>query len=392
MDYLGNYTLDIKFGGILVPVLPQMIEELTITQDIDRIVPTFKMRLKDSTGLLGEIIPFDRSSNSVYIRIARSQDLNNLNEFEFVVERRKPTSDKDYEITGILNVDGLFTPFRSRALTGNIKGSLEDIAHTELNVSDTEVSASLSYEKTLLQPDWTNAAFFRYLKYNLIGKNNEACYYCIIKNIRSIKVLTFASIEDLFSAPLKYSFIIGHEPFENFYPVSEYRVYDNSPIITDFAARSQKYGYFDYASGRVIGAAISISDCPSLAESFLVDKDNNVDSVNLRRLGRNNDFTSNFKGKMRNDYFDRLTNLIHMWISTWGMENISPGDIVKIVFSEALSRGSLFIYQHSGYWMVKRVVHILGSSFMTNLLLTRCGVDTDMETTLMEATKVRRND
>jgi len=52
---------------------------------------------------------------------------------------------------------------------------------------------------------------------------------------------------------------------------------------------------------------------------------------------------------------------------------------------EVLVRGQLFLYQHSGLWLVKRVVHLIGDSFQTRLLLTRCGIDTDILTSLIEA-------
>ena len=391
MELGGVYTLDIKIGDTIVPVAPSMIEELTITQDIDRLLPVLKMRLKDSTGNLGEIIPYDKELNSVAVKISRSAVPDNLNEFNFKVERRKATFERMYDIEGVLDVDELISPYRKRALIGNIKTNLENLADTELGVSESEISASLNYEKTLIQPNWNNITFLRWLKFNLIGTNDEACFYCFIKNIRGIRVLVFKDISELHATPIRYKLIVGHKHYEDYVPVVDYKIFDNSQIVTDFGALNQSYSYYDYSSGEIVNSSVDISDCPSLSELFLVDKDNTNESVNMSKLGRSNSFTPNFKGKIRNDYFDRLTNLIQMWASTWGLENISPGDIVKVVFSEALDRANLFIYEHSGYWMVKRVVHIIGQSFMTNLLLTRCGIDTELATGLLEATKVRRS-
>ena len=67
-----------------------------------------------------------------------------------------------------------------------------------------------------------------------------------------------------------------------------------------------------------------------------------------------------------------------------------PGDIVKVVFNEAFASGDFFLYQHSGFWLVKRVVHVLTSSFMSNILLTRNGIDSSIENTLVEAVHQKR--
>lgn len=382
--------MDIKIGGVIVPISPSMIEELTITQDIDRILPVFKMRLKDSTGNLGEVIPYDKELNSVSIRVSRSAVPDDLNEFDFRVKRRKVTFERMYDVEGVLDVDELIRPYRKRALSGNIKSNLEDLAKTELKISESEVSASLNYEKDLIQPNWNNITFLRWLKYNLIGRNDESCFYCFIKNIRGIKVFVFKSIGELNSAPVQHKMIVGYKHHEDYIPVVDYKIFDNSQIVADFGALSQSYSYFDYTNGKVVESSVSISDCPSLSELFLVDKDNNTESAAMVGLGRENSFTSDFKGKVRSNFFDRLNGLIQMWVSTWGLENVSPGDIVKVIFSEALERANLFIYEHSGYWMIKRVVHVIGQSFMTNLLLTRCGIDTELSTSLLEATKVRK--
>jgi len=390
MFYIGNYYINLKFGNTIIPVTPSMIEEITITQDIDRFLPTFKLAVKDATGLLGEIAPFDKNLNLVSLEIARNVSVDDLNEFNFTVDRRSAISNKDYVIQGVLNVSGLFDPEKTRALTGLIKSNLESISEDELNISNTEVGASLNYEKTIVQPKWNNAKLLRYLKSNLIGRNNEAGYYCFIKNIHGEPTFVFKSVNELFVSPVQYKFIVGHKEYKDFYPVNEFRVFDDSKLVVGLAAKTQEYSYFDYSTGTYTSSNVSIDDYPSLVEHHLVDDDDATEGISFSRLGRSNDFTEDFGGRVRNDYYERITSLISMWISTWGLENIAPGDIVKVIFSEALQRGKLFLYQHSGYWMVKRVVHVLTNSFMTNLLLVRSGIDTDIETTLAEAKNQKR--
>jgi len=386
----GNYILNIKIGDVVVPIEPQKIEEFTITQDIDRLLPVFRLRVADPTNVLTQIVPFDKTSNNISLEIARGSSYDNLNEFKFIVERRMGLENNKYEIAGILNINGLFSPNRCRSLTGNLKTSLEDIASTELETTKSDVGASLNYDKKILQPHWTNSKLLRYLTRNVVGIGKEAGYHCFIRNVEGKTTFVFKSLNELYLTSVKYKFIVGPDTFQDHYPILTYRIYDNSGLITDYGAKSQVYSYFDYDTGKCVDKSISVADFqPSLTKYLLIDDDDVNESFYLL-LGRSNRFTPDFDGRVRNSYYSRLGQLINMWASTYGLENIAPGDIVQVIFGEMLHRKDLFVYQHSGLWMVKRVVHLIGQSFLTNLLLIRSGVDTEMETSLMKSSVERK--
>lgn len=390
MELTGNYNLEVKIGSNILPVNPHMIEELTISQDIDRLVPTFTFRVKDATNLLGCIIPYDKESNKVSFAFSRGRSFDQQNTFEFSVKRRRALSNGSYEVDGILNTTGLFSPYRNRALSGNLKTNLGSICSDELGLGEYEIGASLNYVKTVLQPYWTNARLLQYLRKRVEGAGGETCYYCFIKNVKGIPILVFKSIEELFLSEVSYKFIIGAKPFEDYYPVSDYRIFDNSQFRSFFNSKVADYRYFNYTTGAFTSSSsISMDKCPALSEYYLVDEDDDT-NMSVSILGRSNDFTEDFSGRVGQQFYDAATNSVCMWISTWGMEGVVPGAITHVLFSEALGRGRLFVYQHSGFWMVRRVVHVLGSSFMTNLLLVRCGIDTDLDTTLTPANEVRK--
>jgi len=392
MEVFGNYILDIFVGENIVPISSQMIQELKIVSDIDRLVPTFTLTMKDSTGFLGEVIPFDSESSKITIRFSRSNSLDNINEFQFVAMRRRPLADKSFSIEGVLDVPRLFTPTVTRTLTGNIKTNLSQIASDELDISDVEIGASLSYDKTILQPSWTNAFLFRYLRDRLPGRGDTGCFYCYVKNVNGSRIFVFKGIDELFLADVgPYKFIVSAQPFEDYTPIVDFKVYDNSGILGRLTGKEETFNYFNYATGVYSDESIPLSTCPSLSEYYLMDEDNDVEVSDISSYGTSNAFTDDFSADVRNKYYKTATNFIHMWISTWGVENLSPGDIVEVLFSEAFSEGNISIYQHSGVWMVKRVVHLLGSSFMSNILLTRCGIDTSMKTSLIPALEVRTN-
>jgi hypothetical protein len=388
MNLVGNYYISLKFGDVEVPVSPQMIDSIVVTQDIDRLLPTFKISVMDATGVLGEVAPFDKEMNNVTMEFSRTDYNNEVNSFDLSVKRRKPDSDRKYQIEGVLNVPGLLTNLHRRAFTGNVKTNIESIA-SELGIENVEVGQSLNYNKTIIQPRWTNAKLLRYLSDNLIGRSGESCYYAFVKNTSDGKTLVFNSLDELLLKPVKYGLIVSHKPYEDFIPIVEYKVFDNSQIVSDLGAASQSYGYFDYTTGMYTVGSISIDDCPALAEKMLVDGDNTNDSVFVSELGRSSDFTSNFDGKIRGSYYRRINGLISMWVSVVGLENAAPGDLVKVIFGESFVSGNLLMYQHSGYWLVQRVTHILGPSFMTNLLLTRNGIDTSIDTGLLKSKNIK---
>jgi len=386
----GNYILNIKINDVNVPIEPQKIEELTITQDIDRFLPVFRLRIVDPTNTLVHIVPFDKDLNTISIEVARGTNYDNLNEFCFFVKRRICDDEGKYEISGMLDIDNLVSSPKSRSLTGSIKTNLENIALNELEVNETEVGKSLDYNKVIIQPRWTNGKLLRYLKNNLGGSNSESGYCCFIKNVRGKSIFVFKSLNELHLKPVEYKFIVGPDIFSNYYSVSKYRIFDNSSFIADFAARSQPYKYFNYDTGEYANSNISIEDFPSLTQYFLINEDDiSYDEISPR-LGRNNDFTDDFNEKVRNSYYNRIKQLVSMWISTSGLENIAPGDIIQVIFGEMFSRRQLFMYQHAGLWMVKRVVHIIGQTFLTNLLLVRSGIDTDEPNSLLKTTKQRK--
>lgn len=390
MLVIGNYAMGLKFGGIEMPISPQMIQSISVTLDIDRVLPTFKIALKDATGILGEIAPYDKTLNTVDLQFARSDNPKVFNTFKLAVKRRKPDAERGIVIEGVLHVPNLLTTVYKRAHTGSIKTSLETMAADDLQITRTDIAASLDYRKTILQPRWTDAKLLGWMGENLIGRSGETGYHCFVKNVDGEQVLVVKSLDELLSGAVQYGFVVSPKPYKDLYPVIDYRVFDNSQLLVDLGAKTQDYGYFNYSTGAYVTRSLEAAACPALGERTLIDDDNTNNSVFISGIGRSNDFTADFTGKISSNYYKRVNNFVNIWISTWGIENVSPGDVVRLLFGEALARGQLFLYHLAGYWMVSRVVHLLGSSYMTNIMLTRNGIDTDFDTSLMKAGNLKR--
>jgi len=169
---LENYHLKISFGDTVIPMTTAVLRELTIVQSINTFLPEFRLRISDNTGTFTHVAPFDKNMSNVSIELAPDDTSLDINSFNFTVYRRKPGADQStpatiYDIQGLLTSNNLFGPDYSRSFSGNIKTNLEGIGTNELLTNNNGVSISLDYDKTLLQPLWSNIQFFKYLKENL---------------------------------------------------------------------------------------------------------------------------------------------------------------------------------------------------------------------------------
>ena len=392
MQVTGNYLLRLNFGGDTnVPVDPQYLKRFDIIQDMNKLLPSFGITLRDPQGAMTHIIPFDKGMSRISAQLGESFESPDYNDFDFMVYRRQPqglfAAGNDYDIRGLLDMEGMFTPSYSRASSGTIKSYLEGIATDELKCDSTDVSPALGYEKTLLQTEWNNATFFNDLKYRLIGKNNEPLYFIYIKCKEGLTTFVCKSYNELAAEGVKYKFMIGDSSVQDFIPVFSYKIYDNYKIFGVFASKKQEYSYFDYYNNAFVEAEETPDNFMSLSDYFLIDNSDTEDNNSIGNLGRSNELTTDFKNEVCASYYGRLNNMVKMWITTWGISNICPGDRVQVLFAQGVASGSIASYQYSGYYLVERIVHSFGDTHRMKVLLSRNGLDTDKYTTLMQATK-----
>jgi hypothetical protein len=390
MELSGNYFLRLIFGENLeVPISNQFIKRFNIIQDMTRLLPSFRITLRDTQGGLTHLIPFDKDMSRLKVQIGRSVGSTVYNFFDFLTFRRKAQStytvSNDHGITGMLNAEKAFTPDYCRASNGNIKTFLETIATSELGCDSTEVSASLDKTGLLLQAQMNNAAFFDDLRCRLIGKNNELLFYIFIKVREGKKIFVCKSHNELVNESTKYKFVINDDPVKDYIPVSKYKIFDNYKILNVFGGKEQAYSYFDYYNSQFVDTSADLSNFLSLSKYFLIDGSDTEDSNSVTGLGRTNESTEDFKNEVYAAYYGRVANSVKMWITTWGIPNICPGDRVEILFPQGTSAGALASYQYNGYWLVERIVHSFGATHTMNVLLSSNGVTTDTATTLMPA-------
>ena len=357
---------------------------------MNKFLPEIRLRIDDATGAFTHIAPFDRGMSRISIEFAVDQDTKDRNSFTFMVYIREPQSNQatpatEYDVTGLLDVNKMFSPDYARGHSGNIKTNLENIALKEIGVSAADVSSSLDYTKTLIQPHRTNAQFLKYHKENLIGKNGEYGYKCFVKSYMMKTYFVFKSLLEMIRDHVSYKFMLNDTKYEDRYPIFEYGIYDNYKLYGAFGVKQQDYSYFNYTTGTFVHAIETATNYLSLSDFYLIDQNDLSDSNEMQATGRSNDFTSNFAGLIKSSYSNRLLNLTKLWITTQGLPNIQPGQTVELFFPQGATGDNLYSFQYSGYWLVERVVHNMGDVFLTKLLLTRNGVDTDKKSTLLRA-------
>ena len=389
-----QYHLIVKFAEKLVPLDTATLRELTIVQDLNKFLPEFRLKVMDNSGALTHVLPFDKGMSKVYVELGSSPSADYKNSFNFAVFDRRPIGDQSnpstlYDVTGLLDVPGMFSPKYCRAHSTSIKTTLEGLALGELGLQKAEVSESLNYVKSILQPQWNDIQFFKWLKENLIGKSEEYGYRCFVKCEDRKSTFVFKSLLEMINQPLNNKFIVAPEGAEDQLPIFHYAIFDYYKLHEVFASKKQDYSYFDYDTSEFIDAQEDVQDYLSLSDYWLIDRDDDENSNSIQDLGRSNDFTANFKGRVRSSFANRQMNLVKMWITTIGLSNMTPGKVVQVFFPHGADAGNLYSYQYSGYWLVERVVHNIGDTFMTKLLLTRNGLDTDKETTLLKSTNKR---
>jgi len=407
VDIAGTYHLRLTFnnGKLVVELNPQAIHIFEITQEINNLLPTVILEVEEPNGEIGMLLPFDNKLANMQVEFCGAKNINDseeYNQFNFVITKKITISDGRLRLEGELSIHGLFSPKHSRGfpISGTtditIKKYIEKIATTEISIfSNTEdrsnkyinaeVSSYLEYEKTLIQPRWTNAQFLKYLRDNIIGTVDEAGFFCFVCVKNRKTTLVFKSARDFYDEPISQRFVVYDEIRKGSFPVYKFLSYDYFNGGNKELKSKQEYSYYNYNDTEYVDAYVDYTTYHSLSKHILIDKNEDTNSNDIDNLGRSNDFTSDFLGKIKGAYTKKLLGLSRFWITTDGLQNITPGKLVYIHFPAKVMQEEAIVITYSGYWMIEKVVHAFRDVYLTRLLLTRPGIDTAMDTELLVA-------
>jgi len=399
------YHINLSFGsGDQLILQPQQVTGTTITLDINYFLPIMRLRLYDSTRILSQLTAPDAELLQFTFELGRSIHSETISIFKFDTYRRFPSSNDIYDVEAFLSAKNLFAPQKMRSFTGSIKDTLLEIALDELNFDSAQISDTLDYKKTLLQPSWTNMQFINHVKRNVLGTNNSGPFFSYVRPQGVGNAFIFKTLNELVRAKPKYRFTnattayVDNDSNETYYPFLKFRAFDNHKFLGVDGAKNFNYAYFDYDTSEykasellLEGNTNSTEDFFSLTQYHSIDGNDDINESNtFFDTGRSNDFTSNFIGKSKSEYHRKLLSLNKLWITTWGFEDIYPGDMIELRFLSEMNSERMTDYIYNGFWMVERVVHRLGNVFTSDLMLTRNGIDTMQDNTLVQALNWKR--
>ena len=391
----GSYFLNVSFGNTPINLDPSQIREFTIVQDLNKFLPELRMRISDQSGGFTHLIPFDQGMSK--IQIICGEDISNpiTQTYLFDVYRRTPTSEAvlrgEYDIVGLLAVPNLFSPLYKQGYNQNINTTIQQIGEL-LNISNFNISSSLAFTKNLIQANWSNAQFLQQIAENISSENDDSNYRCWISVQNSVQnTLNFQSYSDLLNEDIKYTFAFGDETYppnsdNPVYPVYNYEIVDNYKYLQILGTQQQSRIYFNYTTSQWVAPIIPLEDIESLTPYFMVDSNDPTIDQQYTYTGRSNSLTSDFYGKVNSVYETRLNNLVKIWITTWGNFDIRPGNLIQLEVPSDPSNS--LNYQYSGYWLVERIILSFDDTIRMKLLLTRSGIATSTQTTLLPATNI----
>ena len=395
----NNYFLNVLFGDTPITLDPSQIREFTVVQDLNKFLPELRIRIADASGAYTHLIPFDQGMSK--ITITAGPDVTNPvgQTWVFDVYRRTPTSEAiltgEYDIVGLLAIPDLFSPLKSRSFNQNIDETIKEVC-LDLDIEKYNISPSLAFTKTLLQANWSNAQFLQHIAENVASDDGDSNFRCWVSVQQSTQnTINFRSYSDLLNDGIKWQFAFGDSLYQDVFPIYNYEIVDNYKYLQSLGTNQQSYVYFDYETSKWVNETLNIADVESLTPYFMIDSNDSLTDHQYTELGMSNSLTEDFHGKVNSVYETRVNSLTKIWVTTSGnytdangntFFDIRPGDLLQLEVPSDPSQA--FNYQYSGYWLIERIILSFGSTLQMKMLLTRGGVTTSTQTTLLKATNI----
>lgn len=394
----GVYQMRLKIGDIDVPITPNNVTRFEITEYLDRFLPTIYINFRDTSGFLTHLTHFDSRYNTLTVSFSNDSNIDAQKDIKFKVFRRKPESivqmSNDVSINGVLDVKNIFSPNYER---GWELKSIEEIINeisAEIGFTTTQINVGLTQPVSIVQPNWTNSQFLNYLCDNVACTNGDFAFFAFVDIPGFLKTrLNFMSLTNLLKQKSVQTFInLSEVKNSDDMPIYSYNIIDSYDLVAHLGIEKQTYGYFDYLTGEYITRTIDLEDADfvSLSNYYAYDSNDSIGGLSQNLIGTTNRFSLDYEPVARGNYYKKINSLVKIWIHSSGTNKINPGNIVKIIFPETSQGESISSYQYSGYWLVEQIKHTFGSTYITSLLLTRPGFDTDQTTTFVKAKKIKK--
>ena len=394
----GNYQLRIQFGEQDIDWTPMSFTAIEVFEYIDRMLPSFRVTFKDPTGFLTNKLMIDATRGQLRLVFSGAWDMAKEKDMSFRVYRRFAEKLTDVgniiTMTGLLDAPGLFSPSWQRGWSKTAVTAILGQLAAEMKLTNTDFD-TFTKPITVVQGNWSNITFLQYLANRLVNSNGAGGMFCFVdvpaardgsKASFAGPRLTFKALKSfLTKAPVK-KFQVTKEAAAGNIPIYNFEVVDNFEVLNAIGIGKQVLQYFDYETGMQKDVTVGLDEtlAPSLSKYINCDAGLETDGVSMDDIGRTNDFVKDPMPVVRGKYEKRINSLVQQWVTVPGLTDICCGDIVQID-PAVVAASDLMSHQYTGRWMVSRIVHHISSTYMTKLLLTRGGIDTDEWTTLRTA-------
>ena len=396
----GNYLLTLSIGEVPVALSPTSFTSLNIIEYLDRPLPYFDITFNDAAGVLTHTLVLDSAWNTIKLMFANAMKPADKKWMTFRIYRRKPMSitgmSSAIQLTGFLDIPNMFSPRYERGWADKSVAVILREIMEDLKLTEEDFDPDLDKTKiSIVQPEWSNSLFLKYLSASLLSKEKSSGFFSFIDSPAQSATsktaksrLVFRSLASLLEESNKYDFVYSGVPQKDALPIYSFQAVDNFEVLNTLGVGKQLYSYFDYENGEAVDAELGLTEAgfKSLAQYYSYDPQ--IGTEGLRKFyGRTNAFESDYDAWIKGPYEKKVNTLGQLWVNTMGVTDIRCGDIVKVVF--LANAKSLASCQYSGYWLVLRIIHHFADTYETRLLLTRSGVNTDVETRLTKATFVK---
>lgn len=404
--YLPNSQRDIVVG-------PSDIKQMVISQAIDSLLPTFSLTLPSTDHQYIHLFPFDKQER-ITIELGYSPfDTSSVTSYEFITTQRisKILGDENVGCNGILDIVGLYDKIQTRAFKGTISDTIyKVISELKVGSSDTnfprtpilvDVSSSLDYQKSLLQCNSNNATFLESLSRLVEGKAGEMGFLCYFYCKNNKVYFVFRSIEELLKAQVKHKLYFGmstdtqasRETFE-YHQVFAVEILDHLRQIEISYPVNPRYCYFDYDLGQYVYKECPIDDSLfSLTKTIALHK-GVTDGIPAIHYGRSNEMAISKKGyfyqRNKRSQLASLLGLSKMKVLCAPLFKALPGDLVLLYFATPFDLDNKHNYQYQGIWLIQKVSHIVTNTLYTELILTRQGLEGNLNTLYTKTSNYKR--
>lgn len=357
------------------------ISSVTVIETIMGSTPYLNIKFIDAIGELISLYPLIPDVEFV-IKYGKSKEESQESKFKLSTINYSPLSNADME--SILVTSDMIHNKWEEMFKKTLSRSWKDKKYSEVIqevVKDMEFD-DIDIEETsktfdIIQPNWTNSTFLKWLTSNSVNKQNIGGFvYFITLDNRFV----FSSMDNLYNNKPKKT--INHSLStsgvkDNTGGYNFINIKNNYMPVLNQGGFGQEHMHFDYNNKEFVKDKKVITDIKErqLSDWYYI-AESHVEPSKLVYGGRD----TNIKDVVDNNILNSANSVQNVDMYINGDIDLHIGDLVniRIPVSKKLKESSVINDTYSGHWLIWKVGHIFdidSNNFITQLFLTRNGIN-----------------